>query len=50
MIDKTMPQALLFEVDQVSDEAVLGTNCNTHRILVPGKKALVELGSQARSG
>ena len=34
-------QDLLFRVDQVPIEAVLGTNGNTRRICIPGKKALV---------
>ena len=34
-------QDLLFGVDQVPIEAVLGTNGNTRRICIPGKKALV---------
>ena len=34
-------QDLLFGVDQVPVEAVLGTNGHTRRICIPGKKALV---------
>jgi hypothetical protein len=32
---------LLFEVDQVPVEAVIGINGHTHRVLIPGKKALI---------
>ena len=34
-------QDLLFGVDQVPVEAVIGTNAHTRRITIPGKKALV---------
>lgn len=34
-------QDLLFDVDQVPVEAVIGSNGNTRRIAIPGKKALV---------
>ena len=34
-------QDLLFDVDQVAIEAIVGSNGSTHRISIPGKKALV---------
>jgi hypothetical protein len=34
-------QELLFDVDQVAIEAVVGSNGSTRRISIPGKKALV---------
>ena len=34
-------QDLLFDVDQVPVEAVVGSNGSTRRISIPGKKALV---------
>ena len=38
---ETSVQNLLFDVDQVPVEAVVGTNGHTRRISIPGKKALV---------
>lgn len=38
---ETSIQNLLFDVDQVPIEAVIGTNGETRRINIPGKKALV---------
>jgi hypothetical protein len=38
---KTSVQNLLFDVDQVPIEAVVGSNGSTRRISIPGKKALV---------
>ena len=41
MKHETSVQNLLFDVDQVPVEAVVGSNGNTRRISIPGKKALV---------
>jgi hypothetical protein len=38
-------QDLLFDVDQVPIEAVVGSNGCTHRISIPGKKALIHQGT-----
>lgn len=45
MKHETSVQDLLFDVDQVPVEAVIGTNGHTHRINIPGKKALVHQGT-----
>jgi hypothetical protein len=42
---ETSVQNLLFDVDQVPVEAVLGTNGHTRRINIPGKKALIHQGT-----
>ncbi len=42
---ETSVQNLLFDVDQVPVEAVIGTNGHTRRINIPGKKALVHQGT-----
>ena len=42
---ETSVQNLLFEVDQVPVEAVVGTNGHTRRIHIPGKKALIHQGT-----
>lgn len=42
---ETSVQNLLFEVDQVPVEAVIGTNGHTQRVNIPGKKALVHRGT-----
>lgn len=42
---ETSVQNLLFEVDQVPVETVLGTNGHTRRIHIPGKKALIHQGT-----
>ena len=36
---ETLIKNLLFDVDQVPIEAVIGSNCSTLRISIPGKKA-----------
>ena len=41
MKHQTSVQDLLFDVDQVPIEAVIGSNGSTRRISIPGKKALV---------
>jgi hypothetical protein len=41
MKHQTTVQDLLFDVDQVPVEAVVGSNGNTRRISIPGKKALI---------
>lgn len=41
MRHQTSVQDLLFDVDQVPVEAVVGSNGNTRHIAIPGKKALV---------
>lgn len=41
MKDQTSVQDLLFDVDQVAIEAVVGSNGSTRRISIPGKKALI---------
>ena len=41
MKHQTSVHDLLFDVDQVPIEAVLGSNGSTRRINIPGKKALV---------
>jgi hypothetical protein len=38
-------QDLLFDVDQVPIEAILGSKDNTRRISIPGKKALIHQGT-----
>ena len=42
---ETSVQNLLFDVDQVPVEAVIGTNGHTRRINIPGKKALIHQGT-----
>ena len=41
MKHQTTVQELLFDVDQVPIEAIIGTNDQTHRVRIPGKKALI---------
>jgi hypothetical protein len=41
MKTKISVQDLLFGVDQVPVEAVIGTNAHTRRVTIPGKKALI---------
>jgi hypothetical protein len=41
MKHQTSVQDLLFDVDQVAIEAIIGSNGSTRRISIPGKKALV---------
>lgn len=41
MKNQTSVQDLLFDVDQVPIEAVIGSNGSTRCISIPGKKALV---------
>ena len=45
MSHETSIQDLLFDVDQVPMEAVVGSNGSTRRISIPGKKALVNNGT-----
>ncbi|MFZ4594969.1 MAG: DUF932 domain-containing protein [Verrucomicrobiaceae bacterium] len=45
MIRETSVHDLLFDVDQVPVEAVVGSNGSTRRISIPGKKALVNKGT-----
>lgn len=45
MKSQTSVQNLLFDVDQVPVEAVVGTNGHTRRIHIPGKKALIHQGT-----
>ena len=45
MKHQTSVQDLLFDVDQVPIEAVVGSNGSTRRISIPGKKALVNKGT-----
>lgn len=42
---ETSVQNLLFDVDQVPVEAVIGSNGSTRRISIPGKKALIHQGT-----
>lgn len=42
---ETSVQNLLFDVDQVPVEAVIGTNGHTRRINIPSKKALIHQGT-----
>jgi hypothetical protein len=42
---ETSVQNLLFDVDQVPVEAVIGSNGDTRRINIPGKKALIHQGT-----
>jgi hypothetical protein len=42
---QTSVQNLLFDVDQVPVEAVIGTSGHTRRINIPGKKALIHQGT-----
>jgi hypothetical protein len=42
---ETSVQNLLFDVDQVPVEAVIGTNGHTRRVNIPGKKALIHQGT-----
>ncbi len=45
MKQQTSVQNLLFDVDQVPVEAVVGSNGSTRRISIPGKKALIHQGT-----